>query len=277
MISENEVRQSLSVMNGKLIQELTKTLSKYTPISYFAHTRTYKAGYASVLTCEPEILIEACNTQVYKKARYAKLPGIVPNGNYLWISDTEKLSNDEKISREFFYKHDIGNGLTIVRNSKDICDFYTFAGHLDEADLNNFYINNIALLDKFISYYHIQCNRLLRLLDSKTRRDGLVLLKGDDEDESQYPSKYGSEEMSKVLHRVLSSTDFCNMPFTKRQIDVAKHLITGKTNKEIGEQLGLSARTVENYISAMRLRLGTNNKFELIVNLIQNYNKIFES
>lgn len=43
---------------------------------------------------------------------------------------------------------------------------------------------------------------------------------------------------------------------TQRETDVARLLITGATNAEIGEAIGVSDRTIEVYIIRMKERLG---------------------
>jgi DNA-binding NarL/FixJ family response regulator len=48
-----------------------------------------------------------------------------------------------------------------------------------------------------------------------------------------------------------------------REMDVLVHLARGKTNSEIGALLGLSEKTVGNYVSHMLEKLHLNNRIEL--------------
>ncbi len=57
---------------------------------------------------------------------------------------------------------------------------------------------------------------------------------------------------------------------SSREIDVLAHLIHGKSNKEIGQDLGLSETTVRNYVSSMLSKLALRNRIELAVYAIQN-------
>ncbi len=54
---------------------------------------------------------------------------------------------------------------------------------------------------------------------------------------------------------------------TTREIDVVKQLLHGKSNREIGEMLFLSERTVKNYISHILSKLELNSRTELLVYL----------
>lgn len=49
-----------------------------------------------------------------------------------------------------------------------------------------------------------------------------------------------------------------------REKQCAHYLLNGMTAKEIGQQLGLSSRTVESYIVNMKIKLNCANKAELI-------------
>ncbi|KTD53448.1 LuxR family transcriptional regulator [Legionella santicrucis] len=56
---------------------------------------------------------------------------------------------------------------------------------------------------------------------------------------------------------------------SKQQLAVAKLVINGLTAKEIGQQLGLSYRTVEFYLSHLKNKLGCQNKTDLLFKLKQ--------
>ncbi len=53
------------------------------------------------------------------------------------------------------------------------------------------------------------------------------------------------------------------IPFTPRQHDVVALLARGLTNTEIGEQLGMSHKTVAVHVGGAMLRSGARNRVEL--------------
>ena len=63
------------------------------------------------------------------------------------------------------------------------------------------------------------------------------------------------------------------MQLTERQAQCAKYVLQGKTAREIAVVLGLSKRTVEDYISHIKLKLGCQNKAELIISIYALFNK----
>ena len=63
--------------------------------------------------------------------------------------------------------------------------------------------------------------------------------------------------------------DKTNACLSLRQIQCAEYLLNGRTAKETGESLGLSARTVEYYLGNIKSKLECKNKSELIAKLVR--------
>jgi DNA-binding CsgD family transcriptional regulator len=58
-------------------------------------------------------------------------------------------------------------------------------------------------------------------------------------------------------------------PLSGREREVAALVLEGLTYKEIGEQLFISAKTVEHHVARMRQRLGSSSRGELFAHLRQ--------
>lgn len=56
---------------------------------------------------------------------------------------------------------------------------------------------------------------------------------------------------------------------TVREITVFKHILLGYSARQIGEEIEISAKTVESYIDRVRLKLQAKNKGEIITKAIQ--------
>ena len=73
-------------------------------------------------------------------------------------------------------------------------------------------------------------------------------------------------DRGKALERKISSMNFPGRePLTRRERDVLQLVATGSSNKEIGETLGISYRTVEEHRSNIMHKLGTKNIAELLI------------
>jgi DNA-binding CsgD family transcriptional regulator len=58
-------------------------------------------------------------------------------------------------------------------------------------------------------------------------------------------------------------------PLSGREREVAALVLEGLTYKQIGEQLFISAKTVEHHVARMRQRLGSGSRGELFAHLRQ--------
>jgi DNA-binding CsgD family transcriptional regulator len=56
-------------------------------------------------------------------------------------------------------------------------------------------------------------------------------------------------------------------PLSEREREVARLVLEGLTYKQIGEQLFISAKTVEHHVARMRQRLGSSSRGELFAHL----------
>ncbi len=56
---------------------------------------------------------------------------------------------------------------------------------------------------------------------------------------------------------------------TPRELDVARHLATGLSAREIGMTLGISSRTVERFIETARLKRRSRNRVDLVAGLVR--------
>lgn len=68
----------------------------------------------------------------------------------------------------------------------------------------------------------------------------------------------------KNKNRFVLGKKFGNEYLTNREIDIIKYVLQGFSAKEIGLRLNISHRTVESYISTIKLKCRCNRKSNLI-------------
>ncbi len=61
----------------------------------------------------------------------------------------------------------------------------------------------------------------------------------------------------------------CLIPLTKQQISCLRLLALGNTYKQIAVELGLSAKTVEHYLDAVKIKLNCESRSDLIMQAIE--------
>ena len=86
-----------------------------------------------------------------------------------------------------------------------------------------------------------------------------IIVKGDIYvDQKMLPSLIGRESKERTGPEILVE------PLSPREIDVLKLIVEGYTNRQIGDELGISVRTVEGHRANIYGKLGLRNRVELV-------------
>lgn len=78
-----------------------------------------------------------------------------------------------------------------------------------------------------------------------------------------YYCQTASQKISNHIHRNNRSSQRTVPSFTGRELDVMRLLAKGYSNKEIGNALSISARTIENYRQSIQKKSGCRNAVEI--------------
>lgn len=235
-------------------------------ITTFSHLRILKNNQLTVLCNHPQFLLNYLEKKHYAADPCVSVkPELVDIGEYvIWDSvdcggSTAKMLED---SASFDFKH----VFTIIKKQESFTDFYHFGTHLTNSMINQVYINNLDVLDRFISYFnnHVQQSRLL------ANAYNIILNKeqnSSDVDLSQNSTLFADikYKRNKLLH-ILNPAD--TKKLTLNEEICARLVLEGKTNKEIATCLGLSHRTIEDRIDALKRKTNSKNKTELVIKLI---------
>jgi len=82
--------------------------------------------------------------------------------------------------------------------------------------------------------------------------------------DKQLKPKEREGESDNLLENTLAGADGAGEPLTKREAEILKLIISGKSNKEIGRILYRSKRTVESHRRQIMHKLGANNVSDLV-------------
>ncbi len=74
---------------------------------------------------------------------------------------------------------------------------------------------------------------------------------------------------SLLYSKKISLNDLLN-PFSKREMEIARIIISGDTNIEIASKLKISTNTVNNHIENMKEKVNCRSKAELVAYLLKN-------
>jgi len=149
---------------------------------------------------------------------------------------------------------DHANPFEIVVKLADSCEFFSFYSSASRRAADNFYINNLETFERFSAFFKTAAANLIsaaseqRLVEASSSLDACHL-------------RIHTLTVARAQHSVGAGHQL----LTERQLEIARYIITGLTSRQIADQLGLSARTVETHVENIKSRLGCTNKTELLV------------
>ena len=255
----NEFEAYSIELNAQELTELCQPLAALN-ITTFSHIRSYYDNQFNVLCNNSKFL-----TNYFKKQYYNADPCVqikaesTAIGQFLvWdvIETRGQTAAMLQDSADFDFKH----VFTIIKHQLDCTEFYHFGTHITAPAMNQFYINNIELLDRFIHFFKksvTQSNILSRgysqCFVSKTISRPSSLLNNVD-----------SKKQAAFL-KAISMAD--KNKLTLREFEYAQLILKGMTAKERAAQLNQSYRTIEHRIEGLKSKLYAKNKIDLTIKL----------
>ena len=249
---------NLNIKNNLL--EICRPLFDNFDITYFEYAHISQNGQVFYLCTNQNWLefslenkmfddkehVEFCSIAKINKQRY-----VLWNG--LDLEKTSLLSN--------YYEFNIWNGLTINEIEEHNFYTYSFATSINNKSINNFFINNFEVFDRFISYFKQKLNSLLSNKAVYLYATPLIT------DINKINSHKKNIEIftdQTTIDKYLIIVDNNKIFLTKKDLLCLRMLASGKTMKEIGSQLGISARTVETHLNTIKNKTGLLFKGQLI-------------
>ncbi len=277
-VLDGNVANHISFLLCPEIEEICKSLFTYTPIRVFEYSRVYPDGSRTELSNHAEHMENAFITRAKMSCVYT--PVLIPvNQSYLlvpsWI-ETMRHPSQKNLQLQLYSQHEIfgiGNEFAIIKRHKKYVEYFHFYAASHSPGIENFYMNNIEILEKFALYFV----NTARTLIAKADNDRLLKPWRNEEADSILNPTLQKEHFdfnqNKFIHsirlkRLFLTIDGREVYLTKRELDCANLLIQGKTNLAISESLFISHRTVESHIESLKLKTNCNNRKELISFLI---------
>lgn len=241
----NLLKKLISTTSIDRIREITSPLEKI-GINSFVHDITFEKGEVAILPDHSEIL------EFYYKNDYPLVcrndeGRTLDSGIYI----DKKLKNDygdynkifPTISKNFNFNHLIH----LFTKDQDCQHLYSFGSNLNEVDFLHSLTNNINTLTSFIKHYSLCARDIID--EAKKPKNRLRLPYFNKESEKDFSSRYS--DAKKTL-------------FSKREIECLQLTMHGKTAKQIARILEISHRTVEEYLTNIKIKTHSTSKSELI-------------
>lgn len=260
-----KVHQHSFTKYARDINEICRPLFESMPINLFVARRIYKDNKYSGFMSHG-VWAEHYLNNAYYNLSSIKHQEELNSDIILWKSaglfqldeQTRKLYLDCK---EFGFR----NGITLVEKHKDYVQLYSFSVNSDSDSINQYLLENLAVLSHFACYFNAsvqKSNDLSRVYQKKFKAD----FNKADLSHSVSAVKSG---LSIDVDAFYFGDDLC---FSSREIDCLVLSYCGRSAKEVAYQLGLSPRTVESHFNRIKIKSGFSNLAELRWELFKNVN-----
>ncbi len=231
-------------------------------IHYFSHVYIDEEKRFSALSNHPEFSAHYLTNRYYNGDIH--LAESKELSNYIMWDTIELSAHSRKINHEtqqFGIKH----LFTVIEKDKaQGMHYYHFATNTSQSSINQFYINNIDLLNLFIRYFKANVEKNYSLsfayqikfnIDTKAK---FTLLS----DINTFNTPTDKDNFLKELN--LNKFNNFMIRLTPQQSKCVKLLLDGYSVKQIACHMKLSKRTIENYLARVRSRLGCRSSREMM-------------
>jgi LuxR family quorum-sensing system transcriptional regulator SolR len=210
------------------------------------HTKSYEHYYV--------------DTTEYQNQSVESQPFRFKDNILLWSSFP-----DDKFWQVMRNEFNIANGITFLENHEHYCEIFHFASTRDNSQIVNFYLNNITSLKAFMIYFKEKGSKLL----DNAEKNKLQIVNPSSllqEENTIEMLDLNHEEFIKQLdsNRFNLKDNFNNVALTKRESECLALAMRGQSAKYIARYLGISHRTVEQYIERLKTKFNATSKFDLL-------------
>ncbi len=294
MNDKNTILQNPTFVAASELKDICRPLEKLS-ISYFSHVRVTKSGELSIIGNNPEFIGHYLENEYYNADIHMAKKGAL--GSFVVWDAIERHGKSLQMHSEaatFGVQHTF----TIVEQGRDYNNYYHFANNDTDQSINQTYISNLDLLKLFILHFNESVSQSSLLSHAHALSFHL-----DEEGEYSYSAQHNlllpkekrvefmnelrlnefsniSKRLSSIIQtttRNYSHEDLPKEPSTtkyqpkvtlnqlsKREVECLHLTMRGKSAKQVSSELGISHRTVQEYLTNVKAKLGVASKSELI-------------
>ncbi|MBT4879962.1 MAG: helix-turn-helix transcriptional regulator [Alphaproteobacteria bacterium] len=244
-------------INAQLV-ELCEPLFKNFGITVFSYIRFFEDGTHLQLCTNTDWLKFYLQKKFYdNESHYRNMLEKIPvdDSNFvLW----ETLPQSQLTSS--LYESNIWNGLSIYKRYKNYAEAFYFSSTRDSHQIIDFFVNHQALLTQYSFYFKEKASDFIINPPNEVITVPAKML---DFGNLCIP-KHNSENRLSFFRDIEAHTPGVGAQLSCREHECISHISKGKTMKETACDMGLSPRTVEQYIVNVKKKFKCKTKSEVI-------------
>lgn len=240
------------------VQAICAPFFKKFEINGFTYSRVFQDGSRSELWSNSQALHHSFLNKKYisdiytpdfydENERYVYLPSQVE----YYPSEIKKKYLNQLSDQKNIFNND--NCFIVVNKNNLLCEYFIFYTPTNLHRNVNFYLNHLNELEEFLKNFNDRSQVLIQLVDN---------------DKIIQPWREIREEGSIIKTSRKLNSNLIQKTLTIGEMQVAQHILEGKTAKESAFLLDLSMRTIETHIDSIKDKYGCHRKSELMMKLI---------
>lgn len=254
------------------IADICKPLNSL-EISYFSHVRIDNQGTFSGICNNPDFAKHYLTNKYYNADIHLAEDNHFER--YILWDALEKDGETEKMDQEAC-EFGVRHTFTLLKKGENSKDYYHFSTHIKSAIINQVYLNNLDVLEQFVSYFNNAISgskELSEVYDLKFTHNASsqFILKNINKFENLNEKR--QEFFEKIFAknfksgRIILPHKETQKPvnLTAQQQNCLTWLLQGLSSKEIARKLNISHRTVEEHLARIKKILGCRTSKELIL------------
>lgn len=236
-----------ALTSSKFVQEICNPLLASVGITHFNYIKIYNKDCSrELLTNNPDWIEHFYKNALYTSIAAVYIEHLIPKGYFLW-SEMDTKDPIYLQGRDIF---NIDNGISFVIKRDDVTYLYIFGSSREKYEINNFYVANIDIMQRFIHYFTDKGQDIIN--ESKKHRIYLPTQQKIDMNRVNdivVSDKLRTQFLENLkINRYYLLNESDDLYLTRRQADIARLFTKGLTSKKIAQVIGISHRTIEGYL-----------------------------
>lgn len=175
------------------------------------------------------------------------------------------------------HEFNIWNGCTLCEKHKTFVEGWSFGSTKENEEILGFFINNQAIIKRFILYFKETAGDLIIPKPSNSFKVPCAQYDLQEEIEANLKIKEFIKE-TPLKKLIIHQEDNSTISLTPREAQCLFYLASGKTKKEIAKILNISPRTIEDYVANLYYKTECTTKSDLLSKMtktIKYYGEVF--
>src|SRR3989339_822520 len=232
-----------SAISGPLMKQICKGLEESYNITHFSYEKLYNNRRVTFLTTHPDFTEIFIQNKFYEFA-FTGDPQEYITGYYLY----DTLPKNELM--EACHDFNFARGIILVKQHESYCEFFYFAAPNHINTMNNFFINNLHLLEQFTFFFKEKAKTLIQeaercqLLCPSNLKENLLS-----------NTNIQKSVIKQPCYFKITTNAYDPYLITPQEKNCLLYLKQGYTAKEIGKKIGISHRTIEKHVDHLKSKL----------------------